>query len=1074
MNQKRWEIRTKNELLRNELGEKLGISWITAQILINRGISSVLDAERFFQFDLDTLYDPFLFVGMDKAVERLARALNAQEKTVIFGDYDVDGITGTSLLWRVLQQIGGNVDYYVPDRSEGYGLNLEAVKRLAYSGYTLLITVDNGISCYNEVELANSLNVDVIITDHHEPPELIPDAVAVINPKLPQCQYPFPYLAGVGVAFKLCLALAKHLNSSELHQYIMEQLDLVTLGTVADVVSLTRENRTIVANGLQKIQQTQNSGLVELIKVAGLTDKAITAGDIGFILGPRINAIGRLDNPMLGVELLTTHDPSKAAELATKLDLANRKRQMTEEVIIKSAIAMVEAEGLDKGYAIVLASKDWNHGVIGIAASKLVERYYRPVILIAVDEAGLGKGSARGIRGLNLFAALESCKEHLAGFGGHDMAAGLAIKIERLEAFRQAFAAYVESQVRPEDLTPFLEIDTEVQLDELSLELFSELKRLEPHGPGNPRPVLTVSKVQHEFSLVGANKDHLRFQAVAGDMRVGGIGFGMAMRSKELREHPAVDVTFHLDLNLWQGREYLQMKLIDLRTPEVTLHERLFRGADNYLNRLVDSLEIEPTSRDRLAHEWNSRLMHMEDGATTTAGGLVLGKLLQGESPLLATLPRRHWVDIYQKVAAYEIFQRGKFACVLHSSRIMCGLEYLRLKDTLARQGLRVYKVAGAVNEYELGELVEVIAQGKVDLLLTTPAYAQYLWNRYEIVRDRVGSFLIAEAEEIFFAQSREWLSDFANTTFKLVALTALDRGPAERIAQSFHFKGEISLLEEGTSIPLVKPQNVSKDEYMLNILSKGEKTLVYVESPKACVELAQKVSHALPRLGEQVLYFHERLPLKEQALVEKAFSRGEASILISTGAFAAEREVGALRHLIFYQHCLHHVDFLSRCDLIRRDGALAQIHLLAGPEDLRWSQRIVETMAPERELLGKIYVFFSKIAGEQGRIVHTNEKLVMEMEKIEKIRVNPALIQVALDIMEELKLLIVERNGSNRLVTLLPKPKQKLDLLTSIRYNEGVVDKKAFGEFCQVLMTETPEKMLEKLQTKSFLGKTV
>lgn len=1119
MNQKRWEICSVNQSFRQAIAEELGISYITAQILLNRGITSVEGARLFFATELDNMLSPFLFSGMEKACERLSAALHTGEKVVIFGDYDVDGITGTSLLWRVLREAGGKVDYYIPDRAEGYGLNLEAVKRLAQSGYTLILTVDNGISCLAEVELANSLEIDVIITDHHEPPEVIPDALVVIDPKLPACGYPFASLAGVGVAFKLCLALAARLQSQALEDFVFEQLDLVTLGTVADVVSLTGENRVIVANGLKKIKGTKNLGLQALIKVAQLEEKEISARDIGFLLGPRINAIGRLDNPALGVELLTTSDPLRAAELALQFDQANRKRQMTEEVIIKSAIEMIERDGLDKGFGIVLASADWHHGVIGIAASKIVERFYRPTILIAIDEHGIGKGSARSIRGLNLYEALEHCKENLLGFGGHDMAAGLSIEAERVEAFYRAFNEYVKQALPPEDLLPFLKVDAEVSLNELSTALVGELKRLEPYGQGNPTPILALREVQHEHSLVGANADHLRFQAISGETRVGGIGFGMAGRSKDLRESPKVDVTFNLEINLWQGREYLQMKLIDLKPSELSLIDRLMQSADDLLTRTpILNIEEELKKRENFRRQWSRETQLRQLTETAGQDGVidVLKRVVQGESALLAATPRRHWARIYREVALYQAFYRKKLTCILYPARLLVAGEHIRLRHAYAPTGMQLYKVAGAVQGDEVKKFFQALENGKADILLATPAYLHYLLERHEGLRNSLGCIIFMEAEESLLhlpagSNLLRWMREQAISPHMLDAGAEKSKpvsipresGSADQISElaerqvpepgGVQVLGLTAVLDQkmvhasaellGTRELITaefsqqaKPEvvdgrlTVEKDEYLVKVAATGEKTLVYVSNPRLSVEVARMLAKKLPNQSGQILYYHERLSAEDQRLVEESFKKSEVRILVSTGAFGCEREVDDIRQVVFYHPSLHHVDFLHRSELVGRDGGETKIHLLYDKGDLDLLGTYLANISPERELLVKVYLFLEKVLRDKGQMVLSNERLAVELEKSEKIVANPSLLQVVLDIMEELNLIALTQNGVNRTITLLPKPKQKLDLFTSIRYNEGIVDKKAFGVFCQVALALKPDEMLKQLQKKSFI----
>lgn len=600
MRDKRWEITEGDLRLARELADGLGIEMITAQILLNRGIRTIQQAESFFALNLENLGDPYQFCQMEKAIDRLLAGFAQAEKIVIFGDYDVDGITGTSLLYKVFGQLSSSIDYYIPHRSEGYGLNTDIVQHLADSGYTLIVTIDNGISSLEEVRLANSLGMDVIITDHHEPPENLPAAWAIINPKLEDSGYPFSLLSGVGVGFKLCQALVEKIQQPELTDLVNQQLDLVALGTVADIVPLLGENRIIVALGLQQMLTTANLGLQSLLQLAKLQDKEINTGHLGYLLGPRVNAIGRLDNPMLGVELFTTTQLTKATELATRLDQANRKRQLIEEHILEQAIEMIENADLDRGSGIVLASEEWHPGVIGIVASKLVEKYYRPTILIALQN-GIGKGSARGIKGLNLHQAFTHCHRYLLDFGGHEMAAGLTIAPDKIDEFSLAFQDFAHKNLAPEDFIPYLSIDLEVDLSDLNFALLAEVERLKPHGLGNSRPVFVVRQVAHQARIVGSTGEHLRIKAYQSRHQVTGIGFGLAPKEKVLKKSKKIDIAFTLNRNLWQDREYLQMNVLDLVETELDLgrsadsikiaDQRNLGERDEYLKKLLQSGE---------------------------------------------------------------------------------------------------------------------------------------------------------------------------------------------------------------------------------------------------------------------------------------------------------------------------------------------------------------------------------------------------------------------------------------------------------------------------------------------------
>ncbi len=538
-----------------------GVDPLIQKILAKRGISGEKEIKGFLYGRLEDLYDPFLMADLDKAVKRIITAVEKKEKVIIYGDYDVDGITSTTLLYTYFKQVlGMESDYYIPDRlKEGYGLNSETVEELAGKGYDLLITVDCGISAIQEVDLACSLGLDIIITDHHQPGDNLPDALAVVDPHRIDDNYPFKFLAGVGVAFKLCQGIEKEVNGQGLSSHLKELLDLVTLGSIADIVPLRGENRIIVREGLKIISETNNPGLKVLIDKVGLADKELNAGQIGYILAPPLNAAGRMKDSRLGVRLLTTDSRQEAVDLAGRLVSLNKDRQAEEERIYLEAREMVDEIDLDQSTGIVLASSNWHHGVIGIVASRLVEKYYRPTILIAVEE-GRGKGSCRSISSLNIFQALKTCSDDLTGFGGHAMAAGLEIDADRIDDFRKSFNNFLADSLSGEDLIPRLYLDSILDTEDIDLELYRKLEILQPFGVGNPKPKFCINNIRLNRSYsVGRDGKHLKFNLKNGP---GGIGFGFG-QSKGNLDQKDLDLAFTLSLNEWNGTREVQIRLED-------------------------------------------------------------------------------------------------------------------------------------------------------------------------------------------------------------------------------------------------------------------------------------------------------------------------------------------------------------------------------------------------------------------------------------------------------------------------------------------------------------------------------
>lgn len=563
--QKKWHVKTPNPALQQILSMELGISKILAQLLINRGIYTVDQARAFLGSELDQLFSPWLMQDMEKAVKRILTARAKGEPILVYGDYDVDGITGTTILVLALRHLGCQVEYFIPHRlQEGYGLNKEALERAAERGIGLVVTVDCGISGVEEVVVAQNLGLDVVITDHHEPPLQLPAALAVLDPKRVDCSYPFKELAGVGVALKLIQGLFE--QAGLVQQDWEKYIDLVCLGTVADIVPLKGENRILVKHGLPQINSGKRPGLQALIKVSGIRSEVLGTRELGFGLAPRLNAAGRMGDAGLGVELLLAEDAEVATNIAEELNRGNQERQQVESKVLAEALALLEADPeLAQSKVLVLASENWHPGVIGIVASRLVDRFYRPTFMISL-EADKGKGSARSIAGFNLYQAMVNCQDHLEQFGGHAMAAGFSIRKEKITDFRKAINRFAEEALTEELLTPNLDLDALINLTELSMDTVQELNQLSPLGHCNPGPMLGCCQATViNCREVGKNGGHLKMRVREKQTIFDGIGFNLASYSEMLAANDTVDMAFVPSINVWQGRSSVQLEVKELK-----------------------------------------------------------------------------------------------------------------------------------------------------------------------------------------------------------------------------------------------------------------------------------------------------------------------------------------------------------------------------------------------------------------------------------------------------------------------------------------------------------------------------
>lgn len=553
---KYWEILPVDEKKQQAIMKALHISPLLAQILARKNFSPE-ETKEFLNPAQTAYHDPFLLKDMDKACARLAKALAAQEKICIYGDYDVDGISSTALLVTVLKNLGMNADYYLPDRhSEGYGLHTASLDKLI-PRYDLIVTVDCGITAIEEIAYAKD-KIDIIITDHHLPREALPEALAIVNPNQAQCPYPCKNLCGVGVAFKLCQALYQtlHKDPAELEQY----LDIVALGTVADIVPLIDENRRFVQKGLNNIR---NLGMQELLKICNYETDTVNTGHIGFGVAPRLNAAGRLTHASNAVELLLTDDKAVAAEKSRYLDAENKKRQDIVEDIFNQAVAMVEKAQTGQDKIIIVVGENWHEGVIGIAASRLQEKYYRPIIIIAVND-GIGKASCRSIEGFHMKNALDFCANDFVVYGGHSMAAGFTIEAAKIAAFTAHIKDYAEENLPEDILTPVCKIEAVVYPQDITLDLIHELSLLEPFGMGNTKPQFVCQHLYvSQCKTIGRENTHLRFVFEYGGQRFTAIGWNMAQYAEQIA-YKYVDIVFQPEINHWNDKDYIQFKLSDI------------------------------------------------------------------------------------------------------------------------------------------------------------------------------------------------------------------------------------------------------------------------------------------------------------------------------------------------------------------------------------------------------------------------------------------------------------------------------------------------------------------------------
>ena len=590
--EKKWILKCvstpESEVAIREISDGLGLHPVVARLLYNRGYKDLQSAKSFLYMESEILCNPFDMLGVSEAVDRIYKAVENDEIITIYGDYDVDGVTSVCTLYLYLKSLGAKVNYYIPNRSgEGYGVSVSAIEAIRNGGSTLIVTVDTGITANEEIEYASSIGVDVVVTDHHECRAELPRAVAVVNPHQPDCKYPFKELAGVGVVFKLICAyeekIFKKTRFKAAEKIFSEYADLVAIGTIADVMPIKSENRIIVSYGLRMIESSRRTGLLALIEAAGgkgdssKSDRRhrkskVTSSYIGYTIAPRINAAGRVKSASIAVELFLANDFRRASEIAESLCKANKERQAEENKIMQEAYKKIEQLDVEQNPVIVLDADTWHHGVIGIVASRITEKYCRPSILVSFEgnmssepsPEDVGKGSGRSVKGINLVDALVYCSDHLLKYGGHELAAGLSVKRGELDIFRAKINEYARKCLENTDLTPVFETDCEIAFSDANLVLAEQLQKLEPYGVGNPVPTFVMRGVSVSEIAGVSDSKHTRFTFSDGKSFISAMYFSNSPASTGVFVGDVVDILFNVDINDWMGRKSLQIIIKDI------------------------------------------------------------------------------------------------------------------------------------------------------------------------------------------------------------------------------------------------------------------------------------------------------------------------------------------------------------------------------------------------------------------------------------------------------------------------------------------------------------------------------
>ena len=690
---KKWNIRysVDDAELILEIADSLGITKALATVIVNRGHRSVNEAEAFIKKSQEVLYDPFLLNDMEKAVARILLAIKNKERITIYGDYDVDGITSVSIMHLYLERVGAIVDYYIPSRKDGYGVSMNAVDMIHERNTGLIITVDTGVTAFDEIDYSNSLGIDVIVTDHHECTDCLPKAIAILNPKRTDTTYPFPNLAGVGVAFKLLCAIEKSIKNIELNDAVRSiangYADLTAIGTIADVMPVIDENRILISIGLLRAEKTDKIGLAALIDYCrngeGKTSyknkqkKKLSSGFVSYSLAPKINAAGRISSASLAAELFLAKESKIANDYSLQLFDINRERQATENKIADEALKMIENSKIDDEPIIVVHDSSWHHGVVGIVASKVTERYGVPSILISFegnedpeDDEAIGKGSGRSICGMNLVNALQGCSDLLEKFGGHELAAGLTIKRKNLPEFKRRIAMIAKKCFDGVESELFLDIDCELDGEEINMELASQLSYLEPYGVSNPVPVFAMrNAILNDITPVGMNR-HLRLSITKGNCMFTAMLFSVSAQEFGLCTGDEVDLAFNLDINEYNGISSVQIIVKEIKPSERNVHfelvnEEIYQSVKSGEANL-DAEYIIPT-RDDFADAFNLLLAAARVGRKNYRYSRMLAEIFKcNPSTRVNYVKLKYIIKVFRELNIVAIEEIDTYAFAYH------------------------------------------------------------------------------------------------------------------------------------------------------------------------------------------------------------------------------------------------------------------------------------------------------------------------------------------------------------------------------------------------------------------------
>lgn len=1077
---------------------ELALPHFLASVLVARGVTSVDAARAYMEAKLSDVWrNPYDLPGMEEVVDGLERALRQQKHIVVFGDFDLDGISATAVMTRGLRALGGHVSPFIPKRmEEGYGLTSAALRRVMELAPDVLVTVDCGISCKAEVDEALAMELDVLITDHHEAGDAVPTGVPLCDPKCDPTN-PSSILAGVGVALKVVQALGNRFGYPFLWR---SYTDLATLGTVADLMAMKDENRALVRDGLEKMNSAPRPCIAALAAAVGMEGKPLTSTNLSFSLIPRLNAAGRMGDAQIALELLMSDSYEEASRLALELDDINDKRRQIELEL--SEVAKLQAQQTYRGQrALVVAGEGWHEGVKGIVASRLVGIYGVPTLLFTV-EGDVARGSGRSVGEVNLFKAVEAQSDLLTKFGGHGAAVGVTLPVENLREFAKRLCAYMD-ELPEEQFHPMVEVDALVHLEELTLENVAKIELLAPFGQENPEPTLMARNVALDSCrAVGADRRHFSCRLTDGKASVSAIYFHCKDVDALCCTDSVIDAVFTAQIDEWRGRKNVKA-MIDVLAPAQSCKaldacvdratkefwEVLFcaqgtegasaedrRGekvASEPLRQRCSEEQEPPSAAEDCRAQWvrlaqddpeelESQIIRaiIGDSKPHRAQREILRWLREGRSTLGIMATGRGKSLVFQVYAALLALSEHKVSVFVYPLRALMADQAYHLEDRLHRFGLTCAVLSGETPQEEREAIYRSLAEGTTDIVLTTPEFLSFHGAKIAACA-RIGFLVVDEAHHIGQATAgqRPAYRELGSIVHGLgdpviLAVTATAPPGVEAIIRDTLPLKE-SVVDEASrdNLHLDDQRNIrDRDNYLAHLVASGEKCIIYVNSREQSVTVARRLRRRVPQLAPMIGFYNAGLTRAERTQVERLFRSGVIQVLVATSAFGEGIDIPDVRHAILYHMPFSDVEFNQMSGRAGRDGKDAWIHLLYGKSDVSLNEGILSAVAPERDVLVQVYKRLRALQAEcAGEFFTKSLEELSELISDGRRRVPAPVVACGLSVFAELGLIESKRiynEGREKQMFRIVEGARKVDLTDSVLYREGMDEMSDFRAF--------------------------